>query len=84
MFSAATIDFPYAQSAEALSLLIPQLRARGDRFATVSVSLAMGETVAVGKCFERTPDDNRRYGRSSARGARQRDAVDVCPAHAVS
>ena len=50
-------------TAAALPLLIPQLRAKGYRLVTVSELLAMGEPVAVGECFERTPGDNRRYDR---------------------
>jgi peptidoglycan-N-acetylglucosamine deacetylase len=50
-------------TAAALPLFIPQLRARGYRFVTVSELLAMGTPVAAGECYERTPGDNRRYDR---------------------
>jgi peptidoglycan/xylan/chitin deacetylase (PgdA/CDA1 family) len=55
-------------TAAALPLFVPQLRARGYRFVTVSELLAMGEPVAAGTCFERTPGDNRRYDRGAAKG----------------
>jgi peptidoglycan/xylan/chitin deacetylase (PgdA/CDA1 family) len=50
-------------TAEALPLFIPQLRAMGYRFVTVSELLLVGRPVAVGECYERTPGDNRRYDR---------------------
>lgn len=52
-------------TAAALPLFVPQLRARGYRFVTVSELLALGEPVAANSCFERTPGDSRRYDRSS-------------------
>lgn len=55
-------------TAAALPLFIPQLRARGYRFVTVSELLALGEPVAADSCFERTPGDNRRYDRRSKSG----------------
>jgi peptidoglycan/xylan/chitin deacetylase (PgdA/CDA1 family) len=50
-------------TAAALPLFIPQLRARGYRFVTVSELLALGEPVTADSCYERTPGDNRRYDR---------------------
>jgi peptidoglycan/xylan/chitin deacetylase (PgdA/CDA1 family) len=50
-------------TAAALPLFIPQLRARGYRFVTVSELLALGEPVTAARCYERTPGDNRRYDR---------------------
>jgi peptidoglycan/xylan/chitin deacetylase (PgdA/CDA1 family) len=52
-------------TAAALPLFVPQLRAKGYRFVTVNELLAIGEPVAADTCFERTPDDNRRYDRGS-------------------
>lgn len=48
-------------TAEALPLIIPELRARGYRFVTVSELLAQGEIVTVDSCYEMQPGDNLKY-----------------------
>lgn len=52
-------------TAEALPLIVPELRARGYRFVTVSELLARGEVVAADSCYELKPGDNLRYDRRS-------------------
>jgi peptidoglycan/xylan/chitin deacetylase (PgdA/CDA1 family) len=51
-------------TAEALPLFVPQLRAEGYRFVTVSDLLAAGQPDAVDACYELRPGDNRRYDKS--------------------
>ncbi len=48
-------------TAEALPLLIPQLRAKGFEFVTVSELLAAGEPEIAATCYELRPGDNERY-----------------------
>jgi peptidoglycan/xylan/chitin deacetylase (PgdA/CDA1 family) len=48
-------------TAEALPLLIADLRARGFEFATVGELLAKGEPIAADSCYEVKPGDNARY-----------------------
>ncbi len=55
-------------SAEALPLLVPQLRAQGYRFVTVSGLLAAGRPVAAETCYEVRPGDNARYDALFGRG----------------
>ena len=55
-------------TAQALPLLVPQLRERGYRFVTVSQLLAAGEPVSVDSCYENRPGDNLRYDRRSGAG----------------
>lgn len=50
-----------AHTAEALPLFIPQLRARGFEFVTVSELLAAGTPEIAPTCYERRPGDNARY-----------------------
>ncbi len=58
-------------TAEALPLIVPELRARGYRFVTVSELLARGEVIAADSCYELKPGDNLRYdGRSQASSKR--------------
>ncbi|MBK8898392.1 MAG: polysaccharide deacetylase family protein [Candidatus Competibacteraceae bacterium] len=52
-------------TAEALPLIVPELRARGYRFVTVSELLADGEVVAADSCYENKPGDNLKYDRWS-------------------
>jgi hypothetical protein len=82
MFSTAAIDFRYAQSTEVLPLLIPQLPAR--EIASQRSANCWQWGPVAGVCFELKSGDARRCDRSSAKGGRQRDAVDVSLAHAVS
>ena len=46
---------------EALQSLVPELRARGYEFATVSRLLASGEPVSTKECYETRPGDTARY-----------------------
>jgi peptidoglycan-N-acetylglucosamine deacetylase len=55
-------------TAEALPLFVPQLRARGYRFVTVSELLAAGRPVAAQSCYEARPGDNARYDTLFGRG----------------
>jgi peptidoglycan-N-acetylglucosamine deacetylase len=48
-------------TAEALPLFVPQLRARGYEFVTVSELLAAGTPEIAPSCYERHPGDNDRY-----------------------
>lgn len=58
-------------TAEALPLIVPELRARGYQFVTVGELLARGEPVAAESCYELKPGDNLRYDhRLSARTKR--------------
>jgi peptidoglycan-N-acetylglucosamine deacetylase len=50
-----------AHTAEALPLFIPQLRAKGFEFVTVSELLAAGTPEIAASCYERRPGDNARY-----------------------
>lgn len=50
-----------AHTAEALPLFVPQLRARGYEFVTVSELLAAGTPEIAPSCYERHPGDNARY-----------------------
>ena len=56
-----------AHTAEALPLFIPQLRAKGFEFVTVSELLAAGTPEIASTCYERRPGDNARYDQLSAR-----------------
>ena len=55
-------------TAEALPLFVPQLRAQGYRFVTVSELLAAGRPVAAETCYEVRPGDNARYDALVGRG----------------
>ncbi|CAK0758551.1 peptidoglycan-N-acetylglucosamine deacetylase [Gammaproteobacteria bacterium] len=55
-------------TAEALSTLIPELRARGYRFVTVSELLSAGQPAAVESCYENRPGDTLRYDQMFGRG----------------
>lgn len=48
-------------TAEALPLFVPQLKARGYEFVTVSALLAEGTPEIAPTCYERRPGDNLRY-----------------------
>ena len=48
-------------TAEALPLLIEDLRKRGFEFATVGELLAKGDPIAVDECYELKPGDNAKY-----------------------
>ena len=56
-------------TAEALPLFVPQLRAEGYRFVTVSELLAAGQPDAVEQCYELQPGDNLRYDKQAGRRA---------------
>jgi peptidoglycan/xylan/chitin deacetylase (PgdA/CDA1 family) len=51
-------------TAEALPLFIPQLRAQGYAFLTVSELLTCGPAVSSKECYELTPGDNIRYDKA--------------------
>jgi peptidoglycan/xylan/chitin deacetylase (PgdA/CDA1 family) len=55
-------------TAEALPLFVPQLRAQGYRFVTMSELLAAGRPVAAETCYEVRPGDNARYDALFGRG----------------
>ncbi len=59
-----------ARTAEALPLFIPQLRAKGFEFVTVSELLAAGTPEIASTCYERRPGDNARYDIVAARLSR--------------
>jgi peptidoglycan/xylan/chitin deacetylase (PgdA/CDA1 family) len=46
---------------EALTIAIPQLKAKGYTFVTVSELMAMGKPVVVSECYDRKPGDTNRY-----------------------
>jgi peptidoglycan/xylan/chitin deacetylase (PgdA/CDA1 family) len=48
-------------TAEALALFVPQMRARGYEFVTVSELMAAGTPEVASSCYERHPGDNARY-----------------------
>ena len=48
-------------TAKALPLIIPKLRAKGYKFVTVSELLAAGEPVIANSCYENRPGDNAHY-----------------------
>jgi peptidoglycan/xylan/chitin deacetylase (PgdA/CDA1 family) len=54
-------------TAAALTRIIPELRNRGYKFATVSELLASGKAIGVSECYENKSHDNRRYDLKSAR-----------------
>ncbi len=58
-------------TAEALGLLIPQLRADGYAFVTVSELLVAGRPVAAQSCYEVRPGDNARYDTLFGKGTGQ-------------
>lgn len=49
-------------TAEALELLIPELRAKGYKFVTVSELLAHGTPETADRCYDRKPGDSDHYG----------------------
>lgn len=55
-------------TAEALPLFVPELRAQGYRFVTVSELLAAGRPLAAQSCYEQRPGDNARYDALFGRG----------------
>lgn len=55
-------------TAAALPLFIPALRARGFRFVTVDELLAAGEPEIVADCYELKPGDNARYDAKGRQG----------------
>lgn len=61
-------------TAKALPLIVPQLRARGYRFVTVSELLAAGEPEIASSCYTWTPGDQRAapLSRSAEAAARKR------------
>lgn len=48
-------------TARALPMFIPKMRAEGWEFVTVAELLALGEPVITRECFERVPGDNLKY-----------------------
>jgi peptidoglycan-N-acetylglucosamine deacetylase len=54
-------------TAAALARIIPQLRANGYQFVTVSELLASGKPISVTECYENRPRDNRRYDAKASR-----------------
>jgi peptidoglycan/xylan/chitin deacetylase (PgdA/CDA1 family) len=59
-----------ARTAEALPLFVPQLKAKGFEFVTVSELLAAGTPEIASTCYERRPGDNARYDIVAARPPR--------------
>jgi len=57
-------------TAEALKILIPALRAKGYRFATVSQLLAAGRPVIADTCYSLKPGDTRVYDDAARTGKR--------------
>ena len=57
-------------TAEALRILIPALRAKGYRFATVSQLLAAGRPVIADTCYSLKPGDTRVYDEAARTGKR--------------
>lgn len=49
------------QTARALAMFVPKLRAKGYRFVTISELLAAGRPVIAQSCYEERPGDNLRY-----------------------
>jgi peptidoglycan/xylan/chitin deacetylase (PgdA/CDA1 family) len=71
-----------AHTAEALPLFVPQLRAKGFEFVTVSELLAAGTPEIASTCYERRPGDNARYDVVAARlpkGLRRQGAAPQQP-----
>ena len=69
-------------TAKALPLFVPQLRARGFEFVTVSELMAAGTPEVAPSCYERHPGDNERYDIAQLRRKHQlspipRDAPGV-------
>lgn len=57
-------------TAEALAVLIPELRKRGYRLVTVSELIASGTPVTTEQCFELKPGDNLRYDKLFGNGTK--------------
>ncbi|MFG1345460.1 polysaccharide deacetylase family protein [Xanthobacter autotrophicus DSM 431] len=57
-------------TAEALKILIPALRAKGYRFATVGQLLAAGKPVIAATCYSLKPGDTRVYDEAARTGKR--------------
>jgi peptidoglycan/xylan/chitin deacetylase (PgdA/CDA1 family) len=60
-------------TARALPAFIPELRARGYEFVTVSEILALGRAVAPPECYELEPGDNLRYDKLFGTGTGEPD-----------
>ena len=56
------------QTAKALPRIIPELRKKGFRFATVSQLLRLGTPVSAKECYELKPGDNLRYDKILGEG----------------
>ena len=67
------------RTAEALPLIVPQLRARGYEFVTVGELLAAGTPEIAPTCYERRPGDNLRYDIARLRKEPQRAAPASAP-----
>jgi peptidoglycan-N-acetylglucosamine deacetylase len=63
------------RTAEALPLFVPQLRARGFEFVTVSELMASGTPEVAPSCYERHPGDNERYDIAQLRKKHQSSPV---------
>ncbi|WP_245279989.1 polysaccharide deacetylase family protein [Hyphomicrobium sp. 99] len=48
-------------TAEALTIAIPKLKAKGYKFVTVSELMTMGKPVITSECYDRKPGDTNRY-----------------------
>ena len=57
------------QTAQALSLFVPELQKRGYTFVTVSELLTFGPVFATSECYELVPGDNKRYDKLFGNGA---------------
>ncbi len=63
------------RTAEALPMIVPQLRARGFEFVTVRELLAAGTPEIASTCYERRPGDNLRYDMARLRKEPQQRAA---------
>jgi peptidoglycan/xylan/chitin deacetylase (PgdA/CDA1 family) len=55
-------------TADALAIVVPELKRRGYKFATVSELLVRGKPVAEDTCYERKPSANKHYDRLFGNG----------------
>jgi peptidoglycan/xylan/chitin deacetylase (PgdA/CDA1 family) len=71
------------RTAEALPMIVPQLRARGFEFVTVGELLAAGTPEVAQSCYERRPGDNIRYDMARLRKEPQHPVPIAAPVPAV-
>jgi peptidoglycan/xylan/chitin deacetylase (PgdA/CDA1 family) len=66
-------------TAEALRIAIPQLKAKGYRFVTVSELLRAGKPVIEQRCYDARPGDTDRYDVLAARPVQPKERAHVAP-----